>query len=302
MKYTEQLTTLVNQNEDPKLILKFIYLHVYQLINENNLSALDKYIYPLEIFYNIYYKEVVEKSGELWLKTIFPPYINGYNNFYRGIAGRLEYFHANLDDRDNYEEFYNKEVSLRTPDTYYWYGNPRNWSYCYAIKLDEEKEISMSYKKFLILEDENQTGASLDAENSAEYGVTEKQILLVRKTSIDSDPEDFDPYIYPTRIYYRGNEDAIKNKIEKYKENVTKENGYSPEIAKIWDEYNEKKETLNELNLEKMTKYCITYKALSDKEQIELKLKFKLEYQNKIELITNEIDAYEKRGIAKKKH
>jgi hypothetical protein len=188
------------------------------------------------------------------------------------------------------------------PNTYYWYGNPDNWSYCYEINFDKNNKIAIRKSQIIILENKpNEEDITADEYDNIEPG----EILLVPT-------ENMDNYLYIDNYLYDYldnfeidllwpyseascnhivDQESIDRMMADYKLNVNLKNGYSPEIQEMWAEYNKinefyKKESIRRKNGKKLYEY----KALEDGKSVELKNKFILDYKNKLIKINEDVE------------
>ena len=234
MKYTLELIKLFTQKTEPNLIIKFIYLHVYELMEETRCETVEQFqiISNLKHAYDGYFMRTLF-STELWHNTILPIKMSGYKNFYRGIAGRLAFFSVDLDavieDMKDANERLKYELLAQTPDTYYWYGNPRNWSYCYDARVVSEREeegekrfLLEKTKKFIITD--NEFNIYEEMRDGNPYAMDVSQLLILYK-QVNSSERLTKPYPYPTRRYHISDEETVENMIKSYEKNVNGKRG-----------------------------------------------------------------------------
>ena len=327
MKKTLGLIKILEEKSSPEIVVKYIYRNVFELIKESrckkNLAIQQQKVFvTLLNAYNEYYKTVIQTFILKWPKTILPPYIYGHKNFYTGVAGRLEFFSVDLEKEASeirsgvystnivkrlMDPQYTVENRIeRCPDTYYWYGNPRNWADCYEISLDKEKEKELVIRKSQIVILESQ------------YYISEQELNHCKKNGEDC-PERLDAP-YEIRLLYKG--DLSYNYIDNYTvppinppgalfsnfhtrekryidrmmsdyiSNVSLKTGYSPEIQRMWEEYNDLEDQHQRKGFNmNMGKHLPNYKVMEANEIKELNEKFIVEYKKKFSKLKEKIDS-----------
>lgn len=314
---------LIKLLRSPELVVKYIYKNVFELIKESRCKKTvtiqqKKVLVTLLNAYNEYYKIIIQDNHLEWVKTILPPYIYGHKNFYMGVAGRLALFSNDLEKEASdirsgvysngfiasFTDAYTLDNIIEgCPDTYYWYGNPRNWADCYEISLDKNKELVIRKSQILILE--------------SQYYITKQEFDNCKKTNEDY-PETNAPY--EIRLMYKGDlsynyidnytippinppgalfstfyireKKGIDRMMRKYISNVSLKTGYDPEIQKMWEEYNdiEDRHQRKGFNMN-MGKHLPNYRVMEIDEIKDLKEKFIVEYKKKFEKLKEKIDS-----------
>jgi hypothetical protein len=190
------------------------------------------------------------------------------------------------------------------PDAYYWYGNPKNWSDCYDISLDKNNELVIRKGQIVILDFKPNEEDMTEDEYTNDLP-EQGEILLVPKTNLDNYLY-IDNYLYnyidnfeKTSMFplseascnHTVDQECIEKMMSNYKINVSKKNGYSPEIYKLWTEYNKikayyKKNLSRKIN----SKQLREYKILEEEKSVELEKKFSTEYKNKLVKIKEKVE------------
>ncbi len=134
--FTEKLIELFEKQENPEIIIEFIYKNLYELLAEIDLLD-DVYYDLLTDLYNRYEDKVI--SRENWLLTLFPSFIFSLKNFYIGIAGRLAFF-SNKKAKSKYFKFY-------------WYIDHRINRRSYYFDIDENKSLLIDKCQFMVFDE-----------------------------------------------------------------------------------------------------------------------------------------------------
>ena len=138
-KYTFILYNYFVNQEQPEIVISFIYRHVYELIKEikyiPHSNQFEDFSYTYRGAYYHYYKDVIRPSNDNWLRFLFPDPSNiwyfSFKKFYIGLVGRVQFgFNA----------------------TAYITCDPLNWTINYKFYLNKKNILAMRTCQYILLD------------------------------------------------------------------------------------------------------------------------------------------------------
>jgi len=181
--YHSQLFALMNSIENPDIIIKYIYINLYELINESDIME-EKTYRELYYIYVKYYTFICKQPAINWFKTLFPlvsisiasfKFENfSFKNFYVGLVGRVINCSFNTVD--------SSELA------FYWYGDPKDWSIGYHLYINSKNELEINKCKFIVT-DEIRSG-HYNRELLNRYDLAWRDYVYVLYKKSDSSPID----------------------------------------------------------------------------------------------------------------
>lgn len=160
-----QLNQLFLSLDLVETVIEFIYKNIYELIDEIPYIE-DEFGVELRKNYRQYYSEVITRSEEEWLKTLFPnPELSfdiSFKKLYVGIVGRLIFLANTLED-------------------YCWYGDPMNWDLSYTFEFENDNS-GFTYKncQFIVLKNYSE----FQVEDESYSGLERNHSVVIYKTLI----------------------------------------------------------------------------------------------------------------------